>query len=349
MLDFVNTLICMRIWTIWDVWTFGLRGCPEILVYDLGPEAHGPSSWEKGGRCGPHQLKPHRAWGRRSRRARWYGLHWLNPHMAQAHGRGDGMVSPPQGREPWVFPAASCGVGSVSWSLPARSPWGVHVFTQNNISGALFESISRSALVSTKLTVKMTWIKACLDPDVSARRIHCVLYNWSVSVCEQAEDGKKRTMSVYRGQWLRSVPSVNCWDRECSHPCTKRCSKALSRHSSLLLPMIYVHVSLRAKAFSWRDLRCCYFLWSIHCVSNLNVLESSVLCAVACDVPNLNPSPDELKRCRQVPWSVLRDPEVVLRMRWLRWTLLRTAWDWLLSVSDFGCTLSLIVQCNDIS
>ena len=44
------------------------------------------------------------------------------------------------------------------------------------------------------------------DPDVSARRIHCVLYNW-----------KKRTVSVCRGQCLRSVHSDKCWNWEYIH------------------------------------------------------------------------------------------------------------------------------------
>ena len=32
-----------------------------------------------------------------------------------------------------------------------------------------------NALVSTKLAVEMTWLKACFDPDVNAQRIYCVL------------------------------------------------------------------------------------------------------------------------------------------------------------------------------
>ena len=60
------------------------------------------------------------------------------------------------------------------------------------------------------------------------------------------------------------------------------------------------------------------------------------------------PSRDELKRCTGVLWRVLRDPEVLLRMHWLHRIVLRTNWDWLLSVSDFGCTSSLLVDCNDV-
>ena len=51
-----------------------------------------------------------------------------------------------------------------------------------------------TALVSNKLAVDMTWHKACFDPDVSARRIFCVLYNWF--------------------QCLRSVHSLNRWNWE---------------------------------------------------------------------------------------------------------------------------------------
>ena len=85
-----------------------------------------------------------------------------------------------------------------SWAVLALEPrvfawWVKHLCGQCADDLHVHKSVVRvcSVYVSTKLAVEMTWLKACFDPDVGARKNYCVQYSWCVSACEQAEEGKK--------------------------------------------------------------------------------------------------------------------------------------------------------------
>ena len=124
----------------------------------------------------------------------------------------------------------------------------------------------------------MDWRIYSIEVPISAvsRRIYCVLCNWSVSVREQNEEGKKENNVSVDAVYILSTVETEDIYTPARLEVLFRSSQSSLRHSCL--PGFQVQVSLRATVFSihphvsWRDLQFCLscsrvqpadvFLWS---------------------------------------------------------------------------------------